>query len=356
MTEPTSAPTDQYSQVLHRFVLAGNGHDSEQSLADAFELGRKFVEQSVPPDELVLIHHHALLHLAKSHPEMTLAEVADKLTAPLLETSMAYVLAFRKQTEENLNRMVRERYERTSRLQAVATLAAGIAHDFNNIIGGIWGYAELLHDDSGNSEPTRRKLEQIMTGCGRARDLVNRMLTFARNQPGTPQSVNLNQQVKEALELLSPFLKAGISLQLAEQIDQAQVHAAPGVIQQVIMNLCLNANDAIDGAGHIQVNIDAQGKSGAVLKVRDTGSGMPPEIIEQIYNPFFTTKEPGRGSGLGLSVVHGIVHELGGSIDVRSECSGPGRGTEFSLFIPLQQTADILETVRTTDYGQHTAD
>ena len=360
-----SQETERYANLLERFVLGNDTDNAEQNLAEAFELGRQFVEKSVPPDELMNIHHNALVQLAHSQPDIAFADVADRITAPLLEMSMAYGLTFRQQSEERFNTMVRERYEQTSRLQAVGTLAAGIAHDFNNIIGGIWGYSELLHDDAKDQSAEQFKLEQIMKGCGRARDLVNRMLTFARQQSSTQHTLNLSEQVREALDLLTPSLKNNVSLSLTETLDNPTVHAAPGVLQQVIMNLCLNANDAIDHTGTIRVHIGAgearrptpPGHEHSVcIRVADTGSGMPPEIVEQVFNPFFTTKEPGHGSGLGLSVVHGIVTQLGGVIEIHSECSGSNTGTEFTLFIPAATPTQPLPHERKTHYGQCSTD
>lgn len=360
-----SQETERYASLLERFVLDNDRDNAEQNLAEAFELGRQFVEQSVPPDELMNIHHNALVQLARTQPNIGFADVADRITAPLLEMSMAYGLTFRKQSEERFNTMIRERYEQTSRLQAVGTLAAGIAHDFNNIIGGIWGYSELLHDDAKEQSPEQFKLEQIMKGCGRARDLVNRMLTFARQQTSAQHNLNLTEQVREALDLLTPSLKDNVSLTLIETVDNPTVHAAPGVLQQVIMNLCLNANDAIHSVGHIRVHLGVNPPArpappghehSLCIRVSDTGSGMPPEIVEQVFNPFFTTKEPGHGSGLGLSVVHGIVTQLGGTIEVHSECAGSNTGTEFTLFIPAATPIQPSPQERKTHYGQCSTD
>lgn len=360
-----SKEAERYANLLERFVMANGIDNAEQNLAEAFELGRQFVEQSVPPDELMNIHHNALVQLAHSLPDIAFADVADRITAPLLEMSMAYGLTFRQQSEERFNAMVRERYEQTSRLQAVGTLAAGIAHDFNNIIGGIWGYSELLHDDVKDQSPEKAKLEQIMKGCSRARDLVNRMLTFARQQSSTQYTLNLSEQVREALDLLTLSLKEKVSLSLTEELDNPTIIAAPGVIQQIIMNLCLNANDAIEQSGTIRVHIGTGGvdhpappghEHSVCIRVADTGSGMPPEIVEQVFNPFFTTKEPGQGSGLGLSVVHGIVTQLGGVIEIHSECTGHNTGTEFTLFIPAASPIQPLPHERRTYYGQSSTD
>ncbi len=360
-----SQENERYANLLERFVLANDIDNAEQNLAEAFELGRQFVEKSVPPDELMNIHHNALVQLAHSQPDIAFADVADRITAPLLEMSMAYGLTFRQQSEERFNAMVRERYEQTSRLQAVGTLAAGIAHDFNNIIGGIWGYAELLHDDAKNPSPEQFKLEQIMKGCSRARDLVNRMLTFARQQTSARHTLNLSEQVREALDLLTPSLKEKVSLSLIETLNNPTVNAAPGVLQQVIMNLCLNANDAIDQVGHIRVHVGAIDpdrpappghEHDVCIRVADNGSGMPPEVVEQVFNPFFTTKEPGHGSGLGLSVVHGIITQLGGAIEIHSECTGNNTGTEFFLFIPAATPIQPLQIERRTHYGQCSID
>ena len=132
---------EHYFRILEQVALAGIDDDIESCLADAFEQGRSMVDHSVPPDEVTKIHHEAILRLAKLHPQLPLGQVADRLTRPLMEMSMAYGLAFREQTKRRYERKVNARLEQSRKLEAIGTLAAGIAHDFNNILGSIVGFA-----------------------------------------------------------------------------------------------------------------------------------------------------------------------------------------------------------------------
>ncbi|WP_370261830.1 sensor histidine kinase [Limnobacter sp.] len=353
----------RYSELLQRFVLGVGQQSTEADLAEAFELGRTLVEKQVPPDELMGIHHEAVVSLAQSSSNLPFAEVAERITAPLLELSMAYGLAFRKQTEDHVNQLMRARYERTSRLQAVATLASGIAHDFNNIVGSIQGHAELIEDHLPECPSLARHTQPILKGCQRAGALVEQMLTFARQQPVQALPVNLAEQVHECARLIRSSMPAQIRLQVEEHIEPPWVQGDPGALGQLIMNLALNAKDAIEGAGRVRLVLQAvegqpplehidSPQHQVLLLVQDTGSGMPQNVISQIFNPFFTTKPPGSGSGLGLSVVHGIVSHLGGLIEVRSS---PGQGTTFFIQLPtLRPVVPLLEK-RSSEYEQYSA-
>ena len=333
----------RYASLLRRISLAVDGLDLEADLAEAFELGRAFVEDGVPPDELMSIHHQALVELAQAQPKLMLADVAERLTAPLMEMSMAYGLAFRQQAEMRLAAMVEARMEHASRLQSVGTLAAGVAHDFNNIIGCIAGLAELVSDDLPAGSQAARNLEQILIASARARDLVQRLLAFARQRPAAAVEVSVIDSVTETLALLEPSLRKQVHLRHRFALREARIKVDPGSLQQIVMNLCLNANDAIEGEGEIEVVLTSAAATGRApaghegdlcLLVRDSGRGMVPEVVAQVFDPFFTTKAPGEGSGLGLSVVHGIVTDLGGVIEVSSVASGSRTGTEFALFLP----------------------
>ena len=333
----------RYACLLARVVLASDDADTEAELAEAFELGRLFVEQSIPPDELMNIHHTALLELASSAPGLQLAQVAARINAPLMEMSMAYGLAFRQQTENRFNAMVQARLEQTSRLQSVGTLAAGVAHDFNNIIGCIVGYAELTVDALPADSCENRNLGQILIACARARDLIKHLLAFARQRPLDTAEVDVVAEIREALELVKLSLHSNVRLTLHVALGAPRVLAEPGSLEQLIMNLCLNANDSLVCSGALEVLVIPAGAAPVVpagheqslcILVRDNGNGIMPELLIHIFDPFFTTKEVGKGSGLGLSVVHGIVSQLGGVIEVHSETSGIHTGTEFAIFLP----------------------
>lgn len=340
--------TARYADIVCRAVAADRPEVLESVLAEAFELGRELCELTLPPDEVMQYHHQAIVELAAKQPDLRLAQIAPRLTAPLLELSMAYGLAFRQQADFQQRHELQRRLEQASRLESIGTLAAGVAHDFNNILGSIIGFAEMTGDALPEASRERRNIEQIMQASHRARDLVARLLTFARQQPETLETVNVLTQVREALGLARASINSAIEMSLHSEFSEVLMLADSGHVQQIIMNLCLNAQDAMQAAGHIRLSIirapDSQGSLAQFcLCVRDSGSGMLPEIQAQVFNPFFTTKEPGKGSGLGLSVVHGIVAQLGGKVEIQSNMWGPERGTAVNIQLsalglqPLQE-------------------
>ncbi|MFH1154159.1 MAG: ATP-binding protein [Pseudomonadota bacterium] len=236
------------------------------------------------------------------------------------------------------------------KLEAIGTLTGGIAHDFNNILFPVIGYSEMMKDDIPENSPLRESLDMILSGAIRARDLVKQLLTFCRQNETEPMPLKMQIIIKEALKFLRSSLPS--TLRINQNIDNncGFVMADPVQIHQLIMNLCTNAFDAIpDRKGTLTVALfEADQKADVIhtqtvnpgryacLTIKDTGKGMTQSVIDRIFNPFFTTKETGKASGLGLSVVHGIIKKLGGHIRVSSE---PGLGTEFQVYIPLLDSA-----------------
>jgi signal transduction histidine kinase len=262
--------------------------------------------------------------------------------------------------------MINARLEQSRKLEAVGTLAAGIAHDFNNILGSIVGFAEMTGDDLPDGSAGKQNIHQILTASFRARDLVARMLAFARQSPVKPVHVDVVAEVREALALLRASLSPGVKLCFESNLAQATVLADPIQIQQIIMNLCINAADAMNECGTIVIRIDSvwtdsaldsEATSQICLTVTDTGSGMTPEVMERVFDPFFTTKAPNKGSGLGLSVVYGIVTQLQGVIEVKSRASGTGTGTEFKVLLPLLAFEQAGKKERyEEEHGSHISD
>lgn len=321
----------RYAQLLHEVVFAADPLQAEAALAAAADLGREWVRHGVPPEEVADIHAEALLDLAQAHPELRFGEVAGQLTAPLMEAYMAYSLAFRQQLEKRAEALVNARLEQSRRLEAIGTLAAGIAHDFNNLLGSILGFNELLQDDLPPASRGEKYCQHIALAGGRARDLVQRMLAFARDLSDDPVPVELNGAIHEAMALLRASLPPKIHLEFDSLAPVAWVLAEPSEIQQVIVNLVVNAADAIGAQnGRVALSL-GQGTSGFTLTVADNGEGIPTATLQRVFDPFFTTKEPGKGSGLGLSVVHGLVTKLGGDIAVSSLL---GQGTTFTIHLP----------------------
>jgi PAS domain S-box-containing protein len=234
------------------------------------------------------------------------------------------------------------------KMEAVGTLAGGIAHDFNNILAAMQGYAELSLDDLSEDNPVKDNLEQIMSCVSRATKLVKQILTFSRKdqQEQEKQPVQISSIVKEVLGMLRSSLPATIKICRKIQAEYGTVMADPTQIHQVLVNLCTNASHAMrDNGGLLEVSlvdvsVEAETNVGAEhlspgtymkLTVKDTGCGMDNEVMQHIFDPFFTTKNVDEGTGLGLSVVHGIIKSHDGAITVSSQ---QGEGTTFDILLP----------------------
>jgi PAS domain S-box-containing protein len=234
----------------------------------------------------------------------------------------------------------------SQKMEAIGTLAGGIAHDFNNILGAILGYGELAHQQSEEGSPLRRYLDNVMHAAERAQMLIERILGFSRSGLGDRAPVNVQFVIEETLELLEASLPAGIRLESRISSGNAAVIGDATYLHQVAMNLCTNAVQAMEQGGTLRVTLErievteSRALSRGLLHpgsyvrliVSDTGVGIPPAVLERMFDPFFTTKGVGRGTGLGLSLVHGIVTDLGGAIDVTSKT---GEGTTFEVWLPV---------------------
>jgi len=250
----------------------------------------------------------------------------------------------RKQAEAERARL-ESRLRQAEKMEAVGRLAGGIAHDFNNILGGILGYAEMLAENAPPGSPLKRYADNVLTGASRASGLVEQILSYSRSQRGKRLPVDLGRVVAEALELVRGSLPSGIRLETEFSSSEIYVVGDPTQLHQVTMNLCTNACHAMADGGVLRIALDMQDieaeralahstlRTGtyARLTVDDTGSGMDEATLARIFEPFFTTKEVGKGTGLGLALVYGIVTDSAGAIDV---ASAPGRGSRFEIYLP----------------------
>jgi PAS domain S-box-containing protein len=251
----------------------------------------------------------------------------------------------RKRAEEALARSEKQ-LRHTQKMEAIGTLAGGIAHDFNNILGAILGYSELALTQVSQDERVKSYLEEVVTAGIRAKELVKQILAFSRRSDQEREAVDLKVIVKEALKMIRATLPATIEIRSTLEVDPAVVFADPTQMHQVVMNLCANAEYAMRKEGGIldialtSIEVTAKSalefpslKPGTYLRltIRDSGQGIPPEVLERIFEPFFTTKGSGEGTGLGLAVVHGAIVGHGGNISVSSVM---GQGTTFTILLP----------------------
>ncbi|MFZ5763523.1 MAG: response regulator [Thermodesulfobacteriota bacterium] len=257
----------------------------------------------------------------------------------------------RRRAAEN-NERLEAQLRQAQKMEAIGTLAGGIAHDFNNILTAIIGYAELLRYDLVPGSEASAKLEEIAKASNRARELVRHILTFSRNKASHREPLQVEPLVKEAVKLLRATIPTTIDIRQHLAPDCPMVLADPTQLHQVVVNLCTNAAQAMEhqGNGTIDLSLTCEeirdneraGRLGIesgrylCLAVRDNGPGIAPEVMEHIFEPYFTTKEFGKGTGMGLAVVHGIVRGCGGGVEVQSE---PGQGAVFRLYFPAVEAA-----------------
>jgi two-component system cell cycle sensor histidine kinase/response regulator CckA len=250
-------------------------------------------------------------------------------------------------------RQLEDQLRQAQKMEAVGMLAGGVAHDFNNLLTIISGYSQLILNNLSPTDPNRHSAEQIMKAGERAAALTKQLLAFSRRQVLQPRVFELNKLVTSLSTMLQRLIGEDVELRLVLPSEVGRVSADPGQIEQVLMNLAVNARDAMPQGGILtietsnrQIGEDYTGRHITVkpgnyiqLSVSDTGSGMDQATKARLFEPFFTTKAPGRGTGLGLSTVFGIVKQSGGNVEVYSE---PGHGTSVKVYLPsIDQQAFI---------------
>jgi signal transduction histidine kinase len=255
-------------------------------------------------------------------------------------------------------RQVEHRLRQLEKFEALGKLAGGVAHDFNNVIGAIMGWAEIGADRVAEDSQEAKLFRKIGDQARRAAGLTRQLLAYARRQILEPKNINLNQMVKETTALLEKVIGEQIEVKMALAEDLRITRADPAQIEQVLMNLCFNARDAMSAGGQLLIetrNLDLDAKycsrhadarpgRWVQLSVSDTGSGMDAATMERIFEPFFTTKEVGKGTGLGLATVFGIMKQHGGFIELYSEV---GTGTAFHVHLPVSE--GVAEALRPAD-------
>ena len=248
-----------------------------------------------------------------------------------------------------------DQLRQSQKMEAIGRLAGGVAHDFNNLLTAILGFSELVHDSLNEVDPLRKDIEEIIKAANSAAALTQQLLAFSRKQLVTPKVVNINKAISVSEKMLRRVIGEDIDLVFAPDENVWKIMIDPGQVDQILMNLAVNARDAMPYGGQLTIetqNVRLDEKSCqscqkrivgkyVMLALSDNGTGMDQEIRKQIFEPFFTTKVKGEGTGLGLSAIHGIVHQANGHINVYSE---PGVGTTFKIYLPqIEAEADVIE-------------
>jgi len=282
--------------------------------------------------------------VGRDEVELEDGTVLDRYSAPVRDRAGNYygrIWTFRDITDR---RRLEEQFRQSQKLEAIGLLAGGVAHDFNNLLSVIQGYCSMFEMKNVPPEDQHKYVVEIQLAVERAAALTRQLLTFSRRQPMQMRPIDLNGVVSKIARMLQRILGEDISLQVKYSSHALFLNADAGMLDQVLLNLAVNSRDAMPNGGQLIIETAAgevdklipapvPPRKGhfACLKVSDTGCGIPPELLARIFEPFFTTKEVGRGTGLGLATVHGIVQQHQGWIDVASE---PGEGTTFSVYLP----------------------
>jgi len=318
--------------------------DGRAKLVAAVGVGKRPLTLTITRDE-----DHAL---RPWYDEMRSAIFRTLLLATLVIVTITGLLRQLRRLEagEAEKAALQARLQKAQRLESLGTLAGGIAHDFNNILGAILGFGEMAQQHAAPGTDMRRYIDRVMQAGARARVLVRRILEFSRSGVAERVPVNIQSVVDEALTMLRPTLSDTVRIDARLDARLAAVLGDGTQLHQVVINLCTNAAQALGEVGTVHVELDRVTSStpkpvlhGELapaeyvrLVVADDGAGMSPEVLQRAFDPFFTTKRVGEGTGLGLSMVHGIVNDLGGAIDVETEVApAPDHGTRVTVWLPV---------------------
>ena len=350
-----STPAGKFLEI-NPAGLALFGYSSREELL-AIDIGRELYVSQEDRDrfvELVKRTGHAKNHeIRMRRKDGSILNVA--ITSTAVRNRAAEDIVFRGIIRDETERKkLEEQLRQSQKMESIGTLAGGVAHDFNNILSAISGYGQMTLGKMGSNDPLRPNLQQILEAADRAAHLTHDLLLFSRKQPINKRPVDLNEGVQKLSKFLVRVIGEDIAFKTMLSGGTIPILADKHQIDQVMMNLATNARDAMPRGGRFTITTDevwlnegdtsahGLGTAGkyALLSVSDTGVGMDEATQQRIFEPFFTTKEVGKGTGLGMSVVYGIVKRHDGMITVHSE---PGHGTTFKIYLPINETAQTEE-------------
>ncbi|HMJ92449.1 MAG TPA: ATP-binding protein, partial [Candidatus Acidoferrum sp.] len=315
-------------------------NDAARELTETF--GKNSVEDLLPSNVREVVRECSDTRRARLKCEVKIGSRTVVWSFfPIHEITSVHAYGYDVTEQLNLEAQLRQ----AQKLDSIGQLAAGIAHDFNNLLSVIQGYAGIAQMRNDLPPKTVEALVEISTAAGRATNLTRQLLTFSRRHAMEPRPLNLNDLVSNVSKMLRRLLGGEIALKFQSSTDEAWIEADPGMVEQVVVNLAVNARDAMSAGGELTVSVSRQHLSAmdaeqrfearagdfVCLSVTDTGCGMDEATLKRIFEPFFTTKEPGKGTGLGLATVHGIVKQHKGWVEVSTH---EGKGTMFRVYVP----------------------
>jgi signal transduction histidine kinase/ActR/RegA family two-component response regulator len=340
---------DELTQVME--VFNSMADDLEQRQQQQKEQAARLAEAYGRSEEELTERKRAEAALTRLNEELE-RRVRDRTkTLERLNADLTREISERQLLEEKRQKL-ESQLQQAQKMEAIGTLAGGIAHDFNNILGAIIGYGEMVRDDLPPS--ARNDIEQVLAAGQRAKELVKQILAFSRQAASDKISMQPSSILKESLKLLRSSIPSTIAIRNDIAADCGVILADPTQFQQIVMNLCTNAYHAMENSGgtmlvslrRIDIPLEElQGEEDqlpgpyVVLTVRDTGLGIAPDVKERMFDPYFTTKEIGKGTGMGLAMIHGIVNSHGGFIRCQSVL---GQGSTFEVFLPAAEGQHVV--------------
>ena len=307
---------------------------------DAIEALRAELRDRIPIVVIASASEEALAHEAVEHGAQDYL-LRERVDVDVMLRCVRYAqerLEWRRESRRQEAELLQ-----SQKMEAIGRLAGGVAHDFNNVLAAIFGYSDLLLEQFTEDDPRRADLQEIRRSAERAAALTRQLLAFSRKQIMQPRRLNLNEVIVNLRALLTRLVGEDITLEFHAQDEPWSVHADPGQMEQVLMNLAANARDAMPEGGRLTIETanavvhadtsrpGLESGNFVTLTVADSGTGVPEDVRAHMFEPFFTTKEQGKGTGLGLATVYGIVKQSGGSVYVESE---EGAGTRFVICLP----------------------
>ena len=327
-------PAWQYPEItLARIILDGRAYTTPGFRERPWKQRANIVVSGVPRGAVEVIYTQ---EKPEFHEGPFLKEERNLIDG--VAKQVALILEHKQAEKEKMK--LQDQLMHADRLAAIGLLAAGVAHELNEPLGNILGFSQLVKKCEGLPRQAKEDIEKIEGASLHAREIIRKLLTFARQMPAQKKSVNLNKVIDEGLYFFDArCAKAGIEIVRSFSPDLPEITVDPVQLNQVLVNLVANALHEMRQGGTLTVQTRAS-DSHVLLIVEDTGPGMSEQVLKRIFTPFFTTKDVGKGTGLGLSVVHGIVTSHGGEIKVASKV---GRGTKFEIRLPIGEEGKAIE-------------